>query len=320
MSGITPTEWIWRDGEFIPWREATLHVSAHVVHYGSAVFEGIRCYPTPRGTNAFRLADHLARLVASCKIYRMPLAFDADVLADACRELVRRNRLAEGYVRPLVLRGEGTMGLDPTATRIETYLLCWPWGTYLGADALDAGVDVCVSRWLRPAPNTHPTLAKCAGNYANAQLMRMEARADGYAEAIALAPDGTVSEASAQNVFLVKGGALYTPAVDGSMLPGLTRDCVLTLARELDIPVHESRVPREALYVADELFLVGTASEITPVRSVDRIPVGRAGAGPVTRRLQARLLALARGTAGDPYGWCDVVTFEPVAARAGRTA
>lgn len=318
MARIATTEWIWCDGEFIRWDQATLHVTAHVVHYGSAVFEGIRCYDTPRGTNIFRLDDHLRRLYDSARVYRMRLPYDLATLRAACGELVTRNGLAEGYVRPIVLRGVGGMGVDPRDSPIHTYLLCWPWGSYLGTEALDAGVDVRISGWFRPAPNTHPTLVKCAGNYVNAQLMKMEAQADGYAEAIALAYDGTVSEASAQNVFLVKDGVLTTPPLDGSMLAGITRDCVITLAEERGVALREQRIPREALYTADELFLTGTASEITPVRSVDRIEVGTGRAGPITRRLQRRLLEIARGAGPDPFGWSTLVGQElrlPVAER-----
>lgn len=297
------TEWIWRDGEFIPWESATLHVMSHVVHYGSSVFEGIRCYRTPQGPAVFRLREHLRRLRDSCRIYRMEPGFEEETLAAACAELVRRNGLEECYIRPVVFRGLGAAGLNPTASPIETYLVCWPWGMYLGDGALERGVNVCVSSWQRPQPNTLPALAKAGGNYMSSQLVKMEAVANGYDEGIALGPGGLVSEGSGQNLFLVRDGTLVTPAVDGTLLQGLTRDCILTLARDLNIPVREQAVPREMLYTADELFFTGTATEVTPIRSVDRVVVGDGRAGPVTRRLQERLLAVARGLLPDPYGW-----------------
>jgi branched-chain amino acid aminotransferase len=307
-AGVIPTPWIWHNGNFIPWDSATLHIMSHVIHYGSSVFEGLRCYRTEEGPSLFRLDDHLQRLLDSCRIYRIPLEYDSAALKDASCELIERNELEEGYLRPVVLRGEGAIGIHPGAARVETFLICWPWGAYLGKDAQEDGVDACVSTWFRPSPNTHPTLAKCGGNYPNAQLMKMEATENGYAEAIALAPDGTVSEASAQNLFLVKGGILYTPSTDGSMLSGITRDCTLVLAHDLGIPVREERIPREKLYICDELFLTGTATEITPVRSVDRILVADGTRGPITARLQRRLMDLAMGRAPDPYGWRTVVS------------
>jgi branched-chain amino acid aminotransferase len=297
------TDWIWRDGEFVRWEDATIHVMSHVVHYGSSVFEGIRCYKTPDGAAIFRLGDHLSRLRESCRLLRMDLPYDEAVLVEACKNLVRHNNMDECYIRPVVLRGMGTAGIHPGASPIETYLICWPWGAYLGEEALDQGVDVCVSSWSRPAPNTHPAMAKVGGNYINAQLIKMEAVTNGYSEAIALAPDGLVSEASGQNLFLVRGGTLITPQVDGSILCGITRDCVLTLARDMGIPTTQQTVPREMLYSADELFLTGTASEVTPIRSVDRMDIGTGGAGPVTRALQRQLLSMARGEAPDIHGW-----------------
>ena len=300
---ITPTKWIWHNGRFIPWEEATLHVMSHVVHYGSSVFEGIRCYDTPDGPSVFRLDDHSRRLIDSCRIYRIELEYGTSFLSAACVELLLRNDLKEGYIRPLVFRGEGALGVHPGDSSVETYIMCWPWGAYLGKHALEQGVDVCVSSWSRPAPNTHPSTAKLGGNYLNAQLIKMEASANGYAEGIALGPDGVLSEASGQNAFLVRDGTLITPQVDGSILCGLTRDCVLTLACEMGIPTREQRVPREMLYMADEVFLTGTASEITPVRSVDKMTVGCDGVGPITSRLQERLFDLTRGLAPDVYGW-----------------
>ncbi len=309
MSAQFPEDdgWIWKDGEFIPWTEARIHVMSHVVHYGSSVFEGIRCYRTSEGPAVLRLQDHLLRFRNSAKIYRMDLPYSIDELEDVSLELIRKNGVEECYLRPLAIRGYGAAGLNPASSPIETYLICWPWGAYLGADALNKGVDVCVSSWQRPAPNTFPTMAKAGGHYLNAQLMKMEAISNGYAEAIALNTDGKVCEGSGQNLFLVRSGTLVTPPVDGAMLTGITRDCILTLARELEIPTIMEEVPREALYIADELFFTGTAAEVSPIRSVDRIPVGSGEPGPIARRLQEELLGLAKGERPDPYGWRTVV-------------
>lgn len=306
MSAQFPEDdgWIWRNGEFLPWNDARVHIMTHAIHYGSSVFEGIRCYRTPDGPAVLRLGDHMRRFVDSAKIYRMELGYDVGELNALVIELIRRNGFDECYVRPLALRGYGAAGLNPSSSPVDVYLICWPWGAYLGADALNKGVDVCVSSWQRPAPNTFPTLAKAGGNYINAQLMKMEAVANGYTEAIALNVRGMVSEGSGQNLFLVRDGVLYTPPVDGAMLPGITRDAVLRLAREeLDIPVSEEEIPREALYIADEAFFTGTAAEVSPIRSVDRIPVGKGEPGPIARRLQKELLDLAKGARPDPFGW-----------------
>ena len=305
--------WIWRDGEWVSWDDANIHVMSHVVHYGSSVFEGIRAYDTARGPAIFRLADHLRRLTESAKIYRMTIPHSTEDLAEGCRELLRRNELREGYLRPLVIRGLGALGLNPTASAIETFLICWPWGRYLGAEALEQGVDACVSSWFRPAPNTFPALAKAGGNYLNSQLVKMEALANGYAEGIAVGTDGLISEGSGQNVFLVKNGTVRTPPLDGSLLGGITRDTILHLCGTLGIEAREESIPREMLYTADEVFFSGTAAEITPVRSVDRITVGAGKRGPVTARLQQAYLDLARGFAGDPFGWLDMVPW-PAAA------
>ena len=307
------TEWIWRDGEIIPWDDAQLHVMSHVVHYGSSVFEGIRFYSTPAGPAAFRLSDHMRRFVNSARIYRMDLGLSIDQLANACREVVSRNGLEAGYLRPVAVRGLGALGLHPGKSPVETYIVTWPWGQYLGTEALQQGVDVCVSSWSRPAPNTIPTLAKAGGNYVISQLMRLEAEENGYAEAIGLGPDGLVSEGSGQNLFLVDAGVLYTPPVDGTLLNGITRDSVLKLAVNLGIQTREQSIPREMLYTSDELFFTGTASEITPVRSVDRIEIGNGGVGPVTQTLQKEYLGIATGERPDRYGW-----LEPIKQPAGE--
>jgi branched-chain amino acid aminotransferase len=313
MSPVPQTEWIWRDGQFIRWEEATLHVMSHVVHYGSSIFEGIRCYETPAGGAIFRLPEHVRRFYDSCRTYRMEPGPAPGELTEACQAVVRKNGLEECYIRPLAVRGVGAAGVDPSASPVETYLICWPWGAYLGGTALEEGVDVCVSSWNRPAPNTHPVQTKAGGNYVNAALMKMQAAADGYSEAVALGTDGRVSEGSGQNLFMVRDGTLLTPPSGASILAGITRDAVMTLAGEARIPVLERDITRESLYVADELFFTGTAAEVTPIRSVDRIPVGDGSVGPITRRLQTAYLDIARGREPDRHGW-----LTPIAEGAGN--
>ena len=303
MSKITETDWIWHDGNFVPWAAASVHVLCHSLQFGSSAFEGMRCYDTPDGPAIFRLEDHLTRLRNSCKIYRMEYDYSNEDLTGACRELVQRNGVASCYIRPMVLRGYGAAGMVPFDSPVEVYLPCWPWGAYLGEGALENGVDVCISTWNRMAPNTIPAAAKVAGNYLSGQLIKMEALANGFAEGIALGPDGMLSEGSGQNVFIVSRGAIWTPPIDGTLLPGITRDTILTLARDAGIPVHERAMPREALYTADEVFFTGTAAEVTPVRSVDRITVGKGRAGPVTQQLQKQFLDVANGRAADPHNW-----------------
>lgn len=301
------TDWIWKNGDLVPWDSASIHVMSHVVHYGSSVFEGIRCYHTEDGPAIFRLRDHMRRLLDSARVCRMEPGSTVEALVEAAVELVRRNGLDEGYIRPIALRGLGAAGLDPRASPVDVYMICWPWGEYLGDGALEAGVDAGVSSWRRPAPDTMPAMAKIGGNYINSQLIKMEALANGYAEGIALAPSGLVSEGSGQNIFLVRDGSLVTPAQEGTILPGITRDCIITLARDAEIPVRETAVPREMLYCAEEVFFTGTAAEVTPVRSVDRITIGDGRAGPMTRLLQERLLSVARGRAPDTYEWLTTV-------------
>jgi branched-chain amino acid aminotransferase len=303
MSQITKTDWIWKDGSFVRWDDCQVHVLAHSMQFGSSIFEGIRCYATPRGPAIFRLREHMTRFVNSAKVYRMELAYSVDDLVQANRALVAKNALDACYLRPMALRGYGAAGMIPFASPIEVYLPCWPWGTYLGEGALENGVDVCVSTWQRVAPNTIPAMAKVAGNYLGGQLIKMEALANGFAEAIALDTGGRVSEGSGQNVFVVRNGAIYTPPVDGSLLPGITRDTVIALAHDAGIPVQVEAIAREALYMADELFFSGTAAEITPVRSVDHIKVGAGKPGPVTQRLQADFLDITHGRAPDAHGW-----------------
>jgi branched-chain amino acid aminotransferase len=307
MSQIAATEWIWRDGAFIPWNDAQVHVLAHSMQFGSSAFEGIRCYHTPNGPAIFRLREHLQRLLNSVKIYRMELAYSLDELSAACCELVVKNKLDSCYLRPMVVRGYGAAGMVPFASPIEVYLPCWPWGAYLGDEALAQGVDVCVSTWHRFAPNTIPSLAKVAGNYLGGQLIKMEALANGFAEGIALNTNGTVSEGSGQNVFLVSEGALITTPLDGSLLGGITRSSIIAIAQREGIPVREQTIPREMLYTADEVFFTGTAAELTPVRSVDRIKVGAGKVGPVTKHLQTAFLDIANGRADDTFGWLTPV-------------
>ena len=310
MSSLTATEWIWRDGEFVAWKDATVHVLAHSMQFGSAVFEGIRCYATPRGPAIFRLEDHLQRMLNSCKIYRMDVPYGIDELVAASCEVVERNRIDACYVRPMVIRGYGSAGMVPLGAPIETFIPCWPWGTYLGEGALETGVDACVSSWHRMAPNTTPSMAKIAGNYLGGQLIKMEALANGFGEGIALGPDGMISEGSGQNVFIVRKGVLFTTPNNGTLLPGITRDSILTLAREAGLEVREQLMPRESLYVADEVFLTGTASEVTPVRSVDRITVGGGKAGEITRQLQRTFMDLVQGKGDDTHGWLTYVRAE----------
>jgi branched-chain amino acid aminotransferase len=307
---LTPTDKIWHNGRFIDWDDAKIHVLAHVISYGSSVFEGIRCYHTPGGPAVFRLREHVRRMLDSAKIYRMEVGYSLDALADAMLEIVRLNKLDACYIRPIVLRGYGDIGVHGGKNPIDVFVACWEWGKYLGEEALAEGVDVCVSSWTRMAPNTMPALAKAAGNYMNSQLIRMEAQVNGYAEGIALDAAGYVSEGSGENIFVVRDGKILTPPLGASVLPGITRDTVIKLVEAAGMQLVETIVPREMLYIADEVFFTGTAAEITPVRSIDRIPVGSGRRGPVAERLQKDFFAIINGTAPDRFGW-----LTPVAAR-----
>jgi branched-chain amino acid aminotransferase len=310
---IQKTEKIWHNGKWINWDDATLHVLSHVVSYGSAVFEGIRCYETKQGPGIFRLHEHMQRLVNSAKIYRMELPYSADDFSNTACELVRVNKMNSCYVKPIVLRGYGEVGVNPQKSPIEVYMACWTWGAYLGADALTKGVDVGVSSWTRIAPNTLPAMSKAAANYMNSQLINMEARANGFVEGIALDASGYISEGSGENLFLVQDGVLYTPPLATSILPGITRDSVVKLAADLNIPCQESVIPREMLYIADEVFFVGTAVEVTPIRSVDHIQVGKGVVGPITHKLQEEFFALTSGSKADRHNWLTPVSA-PVGA------
>ncbi len=312
---IKATEKIWHNGRLIDWNDAKIHVLSHVTSYGSSVFEGIRCYATGSGPSIFRGRDHMRRLHDSAKIYRIEIPYSIDELCSAMLEVVRVSKLDSCYVRPLVIRGYGDMGVFPGKDNpIETYIACWEWGKYLGDEGLEQGIDVCVSSWTRIAPNTLPALSKAGANYMNSQLIRMEAAIYGYAEGIALDAAGYVSEGSGENVFVVRDGKILTPPLGSSVLPGITRDSVIQLARALDIPIAEAPIPREMLYIADEVFFSGTAAEVTPIRSVDRITIGKGKRGPITERLQREFFGIVEGRAPDRLGWLTPAA-QPVGAR-----
>jgi len=298
---------IWMNGTLVDWKDATIHVASHVIHYGSAVFEGARCYETPRGSACFRLDAHMLRLQQSARIYRMDYPLDLAGWQNAVLDTIRANRMAACYIRPIVYRGYGALGVNPLGCPVDAAIILWEWGTYLGQDALEHGVDVRVSSWSRLAPNTMPAMAKSSANYANSGLIKMEALADGYSEGIALDVFGSVSEGSGQNIFIVRDNVLHTPPLTASILGGITRDSVMTLARDLGYTVVEAGLPREALYIADEVFVVGTAAEITPIRSIDKITIGTGRRGPVTEALQRAFFGIINGDAPDRYGWLTYV-------------
>lgn len=298
---------IWRDGVLVDWQDATVHVLSHVVHYGSSVFEGIRCYETPDGPAIFRLRDHMRRFLDSARVYRMKMRYTVDELCEACIETVAKNGLRECYLRPVALRSGEQMGVHGKDTPVETFVIPWVWGRYLGEEALTAGVDVCVSSWRRAAPDTVPLLAKAGGNYLSSQLGKMEAQLNGYVEGIMLDTFGHVAEGSGENLFLVRDGVVMTAPIGDAILHGITRDSVIRIARDLGHEVREQSIPREMLYIADEAFFSGTAAELTPIRSVDRIPVGEGKPGPITRAIQAEYLGLARGTLSDRWNWRTIV-------------
>ena len=298
---------IWIDGKLVDWADAQIHVMSHVVHYGSSVFEGIRCYETKQGPAVFRLQDHVRRLFDSSKIYRMEIPYTREEMEQAILETVKVNDLKSCYIRPIVFRGLGTMGVYPMKCPVRCAIAVWSWGTYLGEEAMVNGVSVRVSSWQRPAPNTFPALAKAGGNYLNSQLIRIEATEDGFDEGIALDHYGFVSEGSGENIFMVRSGVIYTPPSSSSILPGITRHCVFSLARDFDIRIHQQVIPREALYIADEVFFSGTAAEITPVSRIDNIVIGNGKRGPVTERIQSEFFRIVAGEIPDRFGW-----FTPV--------
>jgi branched-chain amino acid aminotransferase len=311
---IQPTEFVWHNGRLIPWDDAKLHVMSHVVNYGSAVFEGIRCYLTSKGPAIFRLADHTRRLFDSCKIYRIDVDYTLEEACQGTIDLVAANQVAPCYVRPIVLRGYGQVGVNPFNSPTEVYICNYEWGKYLGHGGDDDGVDVCVSSWSRIAPNTMPAIAKSGANYMNSQLIKMEAIVNGYSEGIALDLNGFISEGSGENVFVVHKDRLYTPSIGNSVLPGITRNSVLHIAQDLGIPTVEQAIPREMLYIADEVFFSGTAAEITPIRSVDKITVGKGVAGPITKALRQEFLGIVNGLVEDRHGWLTPVPMkQPVA-------
>lgn len=300
---MTVTEYIWMNGKLIKWEDAKIHVLSHVIHYGSSVFEGLRAYKTSKGPACFRLNDHTDRLFDSAKIYRMKIPFTHEEINQAILDLIGVNDLEACYVRPIAFRGYGSLGVDPTGLPIDVAIAVWPWGEYLGADALEKGVSVCFSSWNRIAPNTMPAMAKSGANYMNSQLIKLEALAHGYSEGIALDVSGHVSEGSGENIFLVRKGALITPTFAASILPGITRNSVIRLAVDLGIKVIEQNVPREALYLADEVFFTGSAAEITPISRIDNITIGKGKCGPITKKLQDAFFGIVNGTAEDKYNW-----------------
>ncbi|UCB52075.1 MAG: branched-chain amino acid transaminase [Candidatus Zixiibacteriota bacterium] len=304
---IDKVEKIWMNGKLVNWDDAKIHVLSHVVHYGSCLFEGERCYKTKKGTAIFRLKAHTDRLFNSCKIYRMEIPYSRDEINQAIIDLIKTNKLDACYIRPVVYRGYEQLGVDPTGCPVEVCIAVWRWGAYLGPGALENGVPVCVSSWNRMAPNTMPDMAKSGANYMNAQLIKLEAKEHGYVEGIALDVFGFVSEGSGENVFIVKEGTLITPPFSSSILPGITRNTVIRLALDMGIKVIEQTIPREALYIADEVFFTGSAAEITPINSVDKVRIGDGKRGPVTKKLQERFFAVVSGEEEDKHNWLTYV-------------
>ncbi len=307
---IEATKNIWHNGQLIPWEKANIHVMSHVIHYGSSVFEGIRCYTQPGGAGIFRLTEHMQRLIHSAKIYRMPLAYSVEQLNEAVIDVVEANGIAPCYVRPIAFRGYGEIGVNPLRSPIDVYIANFPWGKYVAGND---GADVCISSWNRLAPNTMPSLAKAGANYMNSQLIRMEAEVNGYVEGIALDTNGYLSEGSGENLFVIRGGTIYTAPLANSVLNGITRDSILVLARQLGIPVVEQALPRELLYICDEAFFTGTAAEVTHLRSVDRILIGDGTMGPVTTALHDAFFNIVNGLAEDRYNWLTPVTVRETA-------
>lgn len=312
---FSSTSQVWMNGKLVDWADANIHVASHVVHYASAVFEGARCYKTPSGSAFFRLDAHIRRLYDSAKIYRMEYEMSQEAFTQGVVETVQANALEACYIRPLLYRGYHELGVNPLNCPVEGVILVWEWGAYLGPEALERGVDVCISSWSRTAPNTFPAMAKSSANYANSALIKMEAVLGGYSEGIALDPSGLVSEGSGQNIFLVRDEVLHTPPVAASVLPGITRDTVITLAQDLGYQVREQNIPREMLYIADELFFTGTAAEVTPIRSVDRIQIGEGRRGPITSALQQAFFDYVNGVVPDRHNWLLPVEIPAVASR-----
>ncbi len=308
---IQATSKIWHNGKLIPWEQANIHVMSHVIHYGSSVFEGIRCYGQPHGSAVFRLPEHMQRLLDSAKIYRMEIPYTLDQLCAAVVDVIEANGVAPCYIRPIAFRGYGEIGVSPVGSPVEVYIANFPWGKYVAGHG---GADVCISSWNRLAPNTMPSLAKAGGNYMNSQLIRMEADINGYAEGISLDVNGMVSEGSGENVFVVRSGVLYTPQLGNSALSGITRDSAIAIARHLGYTVIEQPIPRELLYIADEVFFTGTAAEVSPIRSIDRIVIGDGKPGEVTKKIADEFLGIANGLKPDRFGW-----LTPVKVKAKET-
>ncbi len=304
---IKKADKIWANGKYINWDDAKIHVLSHVVHYGTCIFEGERCYKTKDGPAIFRLQDHTKRFFNSAKIYRMEIPFSQEEISQAIIETIRTNRLQAAYIRPFVFRGYDSLGVNPFNCPVEVYIAVWEWGTYLGEDALSQGVDVKVSSWNRIAPNTLPVLSKAGANYMNSQLIKIEAMLDGYAEGIALDVNGFVSEGSGENLFLIRNQKIYTPPLSASVLEGITRDTIMTLAKDMGYSVIEDNIPRELLYLADELFFSGSAAEITPIRSVDKIKIGAGKRGPITEELQKEFFGIVSGKKKDKYEWLTYI-------------
>ena len=312
---------VWMNGSLVEWDNAKIHIASHVIHYGSAVFEGARCYSTPKGPACFRLEDHMRRLYDSARIYRMEYELDQETLTDAVIATIKANKLDACYIRPVIYRGYNKLGVDPFPCPVDAAVLVWEWGAYLGQGALEEGVDVRISSWRRMAPSTLPAMAKSVANYGNSILIKMEALTEGYSEGIALDPEGHVSEGSGQNIFVVRDAVVYTPPLSASVLPGITRDSIMTIGRELGLRVVEQHVPREMLYIADEVFFAGTAVEVTPIRSVDKIPVGNGRRGPITAAIQKAYFDIINCAAPDRHGWLRFLnTQEAAPAASARQA
>jgi branched-chain amino acid aminotransferase len=318
--GFPGTGKIWMNGKLVEWKDATIHIASHVIHYGSGVFEGARCYATPKGSACFRLDEHMQRLINSAKIYRMEYSLDLAGWREAVLQTIRANQMKACYIRPLVYRGYETLGVNPLGNPVDAAILVWEWGAYLGKEALEQGVDMKISSWSRMAPNTLPAMAKSTANYANSALIKMEALADGYSEGIALDVYGNVSEGSGQNIFIVRDGTVYTPPIAASILGGITRDTIITLARDLGLTVIEMDLPRESLYIADEVFCVGTAAEVTPIKSIDKIKIGPGRRGPITEKLQRAFFAMINGEVADTHGWLTYVYPEEASLRSTSAA
>lgn len=298
---------IWFNGELVDWKDAQIHVLSHVVHYGSSVFEGIRCYDTEQGPAVFRLKDHMKRLENSSKIYRIEIPYTLKEMCNAVKDTININNIRSCYIRPVVFRGYNELGVYPLNCPVETVIAVWAWGQYLGEDALEQGIDVCTSSWRKMAPDTMPNLAKAGSNYMNSQLAKIEATANGYKESIMLNYEGNIGEGTGENIFFVEDGELYTPDIGSSILKGITRDTIMTVAKDLGYKVNEESIPRERLYTADEVFFTGTAAELSPIKSIDKIQIGKGKRGPVTKKIQDSLFDILNNKVEDKYGWLDFI-------------